>query len=401
MRDHCEVRALRTVLAFSGGLDTSVILKLLQEKLGAEVITVTVDVGQQDDFQAIEEKALRLGAVKHYNIDAKREFVEDYVFKAIKANALYDGAYPLSTALARPLIAKKVVEIAKKEGAEAVAHGCTGKGNDQIRFDIAIKTLAPELKIIAPVREWGLTRSWEYEYAMKHGIPVKEKIYSIDENLWGRSIESGVLEDPRVEPPEEVFEWTLPPEKAPDTPAYIEIGFEKGVPVSINGEKMDPVRLISLLNKLAGLHGVGRIDIIENRVLGLKSREIYEAPGAVTIITAHKDLERLVLTKRMFDFKEIVDSEWARLVYQGLWFDTLRLALDVFIDKAEEVVTGNVKVKLHKGVARVVGRWSEYSLYDEDLVSYFKNELDQKLAVGFIEFFGLQSSKAFRKLVRE
>ncbi|MEM0340437.1 MAG: argininosuccinate synthase [Acidilobaceae archaeon] len=392
---------MRTVLAFSGGLDTSVILKLLQEKLGAEVITVTVDVGQQDDFQAIEEKALRLGAVKHYNIDAKREFVEDYVFKAIKANALYDGAYPLSTALARPLIAKKVVEIAKKEGAEAVAHGCTGKGNDQIRFDIAIKTLAPELKIIAPVREWGLTRSWEYEYAMKHGIPVKEKIYSIDENLWGRSIESGVLEDPRVEPPEEVFEWTLPPEKAPDTPAYIEIGFEKGVPVSINGEKMDPVRLISLLNKLAGLHGVGRIDIIENRVLGLKSREIYEAPGAVTIITAHKDLERLVLTKRMFDFKEIVDSEWARLVYQGLWFDTLRLALDVFIDKAEEVVTGNVKVKLHKGVARVVGRWSEYSLYDEDLVSYFKNELDQKLAVGFIEFFGLQSSKAFRKLVRE
>ncbi|MEM4681555.1 MAG: argininosuccinate synthase, partial [Acidilobaceae archaeon] len=327
--------------------------------------------------------------------------VEDYVFKAIKANALYDGAYPLSTALARPLIAKKVVEIAKKEDAEAVAHGCTGKGNDQIRFDIAIKTLAPELKIIAPVREWGLTRSWEYEYAMKHGIPVKEKIYSIDENLWGRSIESGVLEDPRVEPPEEVFEWTLPPEKAPDTPAYIEIGFEKGVPVSINGEKMDPVRLISLLNKLAGLHGVGRIDIIENRVLGLKSREIYEAPGAVTIITAHKDLERLVLTKRMFDFKEIVDSEWARLVYQGLWFDTLRLALDVFIDKAEEVVTGNVKVKLHKGVARVVGRWSEYSLYDEDLVSYFKNELDQKLAVGFIEFFGLQSSKAFRKLVRE
>ncbi|MEM5873738.1 MAG: argininosuccinate synthase, partial [Acidilobaceae archaeon] len=237
--------------------------------------------------------------------------------------------------------------------------------------------------------------------AMKHGIPVKEKIYSIDENLWGRSIESGVLEDPRVEPPEEVFGWTLPPEKAPDTPAYIEIGFEKGVPVSINGEKMDPVRLISLLNKLAGLHGVGRIDIIENRVLGLKSREIYEAPGAVTIITAHKDLERLVLTKRMFDFKEIVDSEWARLVYQGLWFDTLRLALDVFIDKAEEVVTGNVKVKLHKGVARVVGRWSEYSLYDEDLVSYFKNELDQKLAVGFIEFFGLQSSKAFRKLVRE
>ncbi|MEM4865308.1 MAG: argininosuccinate synthase [Acidilobaceae archaeon] len=392
---------MRTVLAFSGGLDTSVILKLLQEKLGAEVITVTVDVGQQDDFQAIEEKALRLGAVKHYNIDAKREFVEDYVFKAIKANALYDGAYPLSTALARPLIAKKVVEIAKKEGAEAVAHGCTGKGNDQIRFDIAIKTLAPELKIIAPVREWGLTRSWEYEYAMKHGIPVKEKIYSIDENLWGRSIESGVLEDPRVEPPEEVFEWTLPPEKAPDTPAYIEIGFEKGVPVSINGEKMDPVMLISLLNKLAGLHGVGRIDIIENRVLGLKSREIYEAPGAVTIITAHKDLERLVLTKRMFDFKEIVDSEWARLVYQGLWFDTLRLALDVFIDKAEEVVTGNVKVKLHKGVARVVGRWSEYSLYDEDLVSYFKNELDQKLAVGFIEFFGLQSSKAFRKLVRE
>lgn len=389
---------MRVVLAFSGGLDTSVILKLLQERLGAEVVTVTVDVGQQDDFEAIEEKALKLGAVRHYYIDARREFAENYVFKAIKANALYDGAYPLSTALARPLIAEKVVEVARREGADAVAHGCTGKGNDQIRFDIAIKTLAPHLKIIAPVREWGLTRSWEYEYAMKHGIPVREKVYSIDENLWGRSIESGVLEDPSVEPPEEVFEWTLPPDKAPDTPAYIDLGFEKGVPVSINGERMEPVKLITLINKIAGLHGVGRIDMIENRVLGLKSREVYEAPAATTIITAHKELERLVLTKRLLDFKELVDSEWAKLVYQGLWFDPLRIALDAFIDIAEETVTGSVRVKLHKGAARVVGRSSEYSLYDEDLISYFKDQLDQKLAVGFIEFFGLQSARAYRKL---
>jgi len=390
---------MRVVLAYSGGLDTSVILKLLQEKLGAEVVTVTVNVGQPEDFEEIEAKAYKLGAVKHYTIDARREFVEGYIFKAIKANALYDGLYPLSTALARPLIASKVVEIALKEGAEAVAHGCTGKGNDQIRFDLAFKALAPHLKIIAPVREWGLTRDWEIDYAIKHGIPVKSKVYSIDENLWGRSIEGGVLEDPTVEPPEEVFAWTVPPSRAPEEPEYVEIGFEKGVPTHINGERMDPVQLVSYLNRVAGAHGVGRIDMIENRVIGLKSREVYEAPAAVTLIAAHKDLERLVLTKRALDFKEYVDMEWGKLVYQGLWFEPLREALDAFIDVLEEVVTGVVRVKLHKGRAQVVGRSSPYSLYDHELISYFKSGFDQKLSIGFIELYGLQAVKAYRKRV--
>ena len=390
---------MRVVLAYSGGLDTSVILKLLQERLGAEVVTVTVNVGQPEDFEEIEAKAYKLGAVKHYTIDARREFVEGYIFKAVKANALYDGLYPLSTALARPLIASKVVEIALKEGAEAVAHGCTGKGNDQIRFDLAFKALAPHLKIIAPVREWGLTRDWEIDYAIKHGIPVKSKVYSIDENLWGRSIEGGVLEDPTVEPPEEVFAWTVPPSRAPEEPEYVEIGFEKGVPVHINGEKMDPVQLVSYLNRVAGAHGVGRIDMIENRVIGLKSREVYEAPAAVTLIAAHKDLERLVLTKRALDFKEYVDMEWGKLVYQGLWFEPLREALDAFIDVLEEAVTGVVRVKLHKGRAQVVGRSSPYSLYDHELISYFKSGFDQKLSIGFIELYGLQAVKAYRKRV--
>jgi len=390
---------MRVVLAYSGGLDTSVILKLLQERLGAEVVTVTVNVGQPEDFEEIEAKAYKLGAVKHYTIDARREFVEGYIFKAVKANALYDGLYPLSTALARPLIASKVVEIALKEGAEAVAHGCTGKGNDQIRFDLAFKALAPHLKIIAPVREWGLTRDWEIGYAIKHGIPVKSKVYSIDENLWGRSIEGGVLEDPTVEPPEEVFAWTVPPSRAPEEPEYVEIGFEKGVPTYINGERMDPVQLVSYLNRVAGAHGVGRIDMIENRVIGLKSREVYEAPAAVTLIAAHKDLERLVLTKRALDFKEYVDMEWGKLVYQGLWFEPLREALDAFIDVLEEVVTGVVRVKLHKGRVQVVGRSSPYSLYDHELISYFKSGFDQKLSIGFIELYGLQAVKAYRKRV--
>jgi argininosuccinate synthase len=391
------VFTVRVALAYSGGLDTSVILKLLQERLGAEVVTVTVNVGQPEDFNAIEAKAYKLGAIKHYTIDARREFVEGYVFKAIKANALYDNLYPLSTALARPLIAGKVVEVALKEGADAVAHGCTGKGNDQIRFDLAFKSLAPHLKIIAPVREWGLTRDWEVEYALKHGIPVKSKVYSIDENLWGRSIEAGVLEDPMAEPPEEVFEWTVPPSRAPDKPEYIEIGFEAGVPTSVNGEAMDPVELITYLNKLAGAHGVGRVDMIENRVIGLKSREVYEVPAAVTLITAHRDLERLVLTKRAYDFKEIVDMEWAKLVYQGLWFEPLREALDAFIDSVEPPVTGTVRVKLYKGGVYVVGRSSPYSLYDHELISYFKSSFDQRLSIGFIELYGLQAVKAYRK----
>ncbi len=386
---------MKVVLAYSGGLDTSVILKLLQEKLGAEVVTVTVDVGQRDDFNAVEEKALKFGAVKHYSIDAKREFVENYIFKAIKANALYGGAYPLATALARPLIAEKLVEVARKEGADAIAHGCTGKGNDQVRFDISIKSLYPEVKIIAPVREWNLTRDWEMEYARKNGIPVSKKIYSIDENLWGRSVEGGILEDPYQAPPEEIFEWTAAPWVSPQ-PEEILLEFKRGVPVSINGEKLDPVELVNRMNSLAGKHGVGRIDHIEDRSVGIKSREIYEAPAAMAIIMAHRDLEKMVLTKWVLEFKRMVDDKWAWLVYHALWFEPLRHALESFIDEVEMHVEGEVRLRLARGNAMVVGRSSPYSLYDQGLASFDDTDYEQNMAVGFIELFGLQSVLAHR-----
>ena len=385
---------MKVVLAYSGGLDTSVILSLLIEKLGAEVITVTVDVGQKDDFEEIAWRAEKIGAIKHYTIDAKEEFIRDYVFKAIKANALYEGKYPLSSSLSRPLIAEKLVEVAHKEGADAVAHGCTGKGNDQVRFDVTIKALDPNLKVIAPVREWGLTRDWEAKYALEKGLPIKieRKVFSIDENLWGRSIEAGPIEDPFTEPPEDAFLWTTPPEKAPDKPEYILIKFSKGVPVAINDEGMDPIKLIKYLNELAGKHGVGRIDHIEDRVVGLKSREVYECPAAITLIEAHKDLEKFVLTKHELAFKELVDTTWTNLVYTGLWVDPLRHALEAFIDEVESRVDGVVKVKLYKGNAYVVGRESPNALYDLKLVTYSaESTYDQRLAEGFIALWGLQS----------
>ncbi len=387
---------MKIVLAFSGGLDTSVILKLLQEKLSAEVVTVTVDVGQKEDFKKIEEKAYMLGAIKHYYIDAKEEFTNNYIAPAIKANALYEGAYPLSTALARPLIAMKVVEVAKKEGIVYVAHGCTGKGNDQVRFDLAIKSLYPEAKIIAAVREWGLTRDWELEYAKKTGIPVSHGIYSIDENLWGRSIEGGVLEDPYAEPPDDVFLWTQSPEKAPDKPEYVTIEFEKGIPVAINGEKKSLLTIIEELNKTAGKHGVGRIDHMEDRTVGIKSREVYEAPAAITLIKAHFDLEKLTLTKWELSMKQLADTTWSWLVYNGLWFEPLREELTYFIDKVSESVEGEVKVKLYKGSAMVVGRRSSKALYDLKLSSYESiSQFNQKLAEGFVELWGLQSTAAY------
>ncbi len=385
---------MRVVLAYSGGLDTSVILSLLIERFKAEVITVVVDVGQNEDFNEIAWRAEKIGAIKHYTIDAKEEFVKDYVFRAIKANALYEGKYPLSSALARPLIAKKLVDVAIKEGADAIAHGCTGKGNDQLRFDITIKALKPDIKVIAPVREWGLSRDWEIEYAIKKSLPInaKKKVYSIDENLWGRSIESGILEDPWKEPPEEIFKWTIPPEKAPDKPEYLTIRFEEGVPVAVNDEYLDPVKLITYLNSKAGMHGIGRIDHMEDRVIGLKSREVYECPAATVLIEAHKDLEKLVLTKRELTFKSIVDDLWTDLVYSGLWVEPLKKDLDVLIDFMEKRVTGSVKVKLFKGNVLVVGRESENSLYEEGLISYLsKSTFDQKLAVGFVNLWGLQS----------
>ena len=388
----------KIVLAYSGGLDTSVLLKWIQQKYNAEVITVTLDVGQKEDLKAIEEKALNLGAVKHYSIDAREEFVKDYVFPAIKANALYEGKYPVSTALSRPLIASKLVEVALKEGAQAVAHGCTGKGNDQVRIEVSVKALAPNLKVIAPVREWGMTRDAEIEFAKANGIPIPvdvDKPYSVDQNLWGRSIECGVLEHPEEEPPEDAYEWTVPPEKAPDTPEYLEIRFECGVPVALNGEEMDPVSLIEEVNEAGCRNGIGRIDHIEDRLVGIKSREVYECPAATILIDAHRDLEKLVLTRHELLFKQHVDAEWAFLVYVGLWSDPLREALDAFIDKTQERVCGDVKVKLYRGGLRIVGRSSPLSLYDLNLATYdIKTTFDQSLSAGFIELWGLPTKVA-------
>jgi len=394
----------RIVLAYSGGLDTSVLIKWLQQKYDAEVITVTLDVGQKEDLKAIEEKALKLGAVKHYSIDAKDEFARNYVFPAIKANALYEGKYPVSTALSRPLIALKLVEVAEKEGADAVAHGCTGKGNDQVRIEVSVKALNPNLKVVAPVREWNMTRDAEIEFAKRHGIPIpvdKGKPYSIDQNLWGRSIECGVLEYPDKEPPEDAFEWTLPPEKAPDEPEYLSIEFEGGVPVALNGVNMDPVDLIERLNQVAGKHGVGRIDHMEDRLVGIKSREVYECPAATILIEAHKDLEKMVLTRHEVLFKQHIDAEWAYLVYAGLWMDPLKEDLDAFINKTQERVTGEVRVKLFKGSAQVVGRSSAYSLYDIHLATYnIDTTFNQSSSAGFIELWGLPTrvAKALKRI---
>lgn len=385
------------ILAFSGGLDTSVCVRWLQEKYSADVVTATLDLGQRDDLREVEKRSRLMGAVNHYTIDAKEEFVRDYVFPAVMNNALYEGKYPLSTALGRPLIAKKLVEVAEKEGATAVAHGCTGKGNDQVRMDVTVRAQNPSLQVIAPVREWNMTRDDEIIYAQKHNIPVKpsKSIYSVDQNLWGRSIESGPLENSYVEPPPEVFEWTVPPEEAPDAAGYLELGFREGVPVKVNGRSMEPLKLISYVNDFAGSHGVGRIDHIEDRLVGIKSREVYECPAASVIIEAHRDLEKLVLTRHELDFKAQVERQWAWLVYSGLWLEPLRTALDRFTAATQHRVTGTVRLKLFKGNARVVGRASEYSIYDVKLSTYNRSStFDQGSAVGFIELWGLQSRVA-------
>ena len=388
----------KIVLAYSGGLDTSVAVQWLKEKLSADIVTVTVDVGQGDDMAAIERKAKATGAVKHYSIDAKREFIEDYVFPSIKANALYEGKYPLSTAVGRPLIAAKLVDVARKEKASAVAHGCSGRGNDQVRFDVSIRALAPDLKIVAPIREWNMARNDEIEYAKKHGIPVPvtvERPYSIDQSLWGRAIECGILEDPYVEPPEEIFEWTSSVDKAPSEPVIVTLEFAEGVPVAIDGKKLDPVTLVTRMNEIAGKHGVGRIDHIEDRMVGIKSREVYECPAALVILEAHKDLEKAVLTRHELSFKERVDSEWTYLAYAGLWMDPLLEDLDAFINNTQKNVNGKVKVKLHKGSMRVVGRSSPESLYDKNLADYNLQEtFDQKWSEGFIQVWGMPTEKA-------
>jgi argininosuccinate synthase len=390
---------VKVALAYSGGLDTSVVVRLLQEKYKADVITVSVDVGQDPaELKKIAKKAKQLGAIKHVHIDARKEFIEEYVFRSIKANGLYEG-YPLSTALARYPIASRLVDVAREEKVDAVAHGCTGKGNDQFRFDTTIAVKAPELKIIAPVRELNLDRKWEIEYAKEKGIPIPvdiDKPFSIDENLWGRSIEGGILEDPTRAPPEEIYAWTRPPEKAPAKPRVVEIEFEEGVPVALDGKRMDGPALVTKLNQIAGTYGVGRIELIEDRILGLKARENYEAPAATVLIQAHRALEHLVLTKQELAFKQTVDLTWADLVYSGLWFDPLREDLDAFIDSTQRRVSGRVKVELNRGSSRVVARSSPYSLYDEKLVSFEEFGFDQREAVGVIKFHGLQG-KMLRK----
>ncbi|MGH9919969.1 MAG: argininosuccinate synthase, partial [Nitrososphaerales archaeon] len=387
----------KIVLAYSGGLDTSVSIKWLQEKFHADVVTLTLNLGQREDFREIEERAYATGAVKHYQMDAREEFVTGYVQPSIKANGMYQGRYPLATALGRPLIATKLVEVAMSEGAYAVAHGCTGKGNDQVRMDVTVRSLYPSIKVIAPVREWNMTRDLEIEYAKKHGINIKPKksIFSTDQNLWGRSIESGPLEDPEIEPPADAFEWVSPVDSAPDAPAYLEIGFDGGIPVSLDGRALDRVELIRRVNELAGKHAFGIVDLIEDRLVGIKSREVYECPGALAIIEAHKDLEQLVLTRNELAFKASVEREWSWLVYSGLWMEPLRFALDSFIETTQRRATGRVKLKFHKGGMRVVGRSSPNSLYRLKLSTYSKEStFDQNSAVGFIELWGLQSRTA-------
>jgi argininosuccinate synthase len=385
--------AEKVVLAYSGGLDTSVAIRWIIEKYGMDVITLTAEVGSAKDIAGIEQKALNAGAVKALVVDARELFVKHFVFPALQADALYEGQYSLATALARPLIAKLMVDVASQEGASAVAHGCTGKGNDQVRFDVSVAALAPQLNIIAPAREWGLTREEEIAYAQKHGIPVPVTVaspYSIDENLWGRSIECGILEDPWAEPPEEVFAWTRSPADAPDKPTYVEIGFEKGIPVSLDGKEMDGVSLIQELHQIAGEHGVGRIDHVENRLVGIKSREIYEAPTTTMLLLAHKALEALTLSKDQLRFKEKVALEYADLIYNGLWFTALHQDIAAYVQSTQRHVTGMVRVKLHKGKATVVGRKSPKSLYSYSLATYDKGDVfDQSASLGFIHILGL------------
>ncbi|MFA4028310.1 MAG: hypothetical protein GDYSWBUE_000190 [Candidatus Fervidibacterota bacterium] len=384
---------MKVVLAYSGGLDTSVAIRWLAERYNAEVVTVTVDVGEVKDYEAIRQKALRIGAKQAFLIDARDEFANDFITPCLKANAIYEDGYPLATAMARPLIAKKVVEVAHEIGADAVAHGATGKGNDQVRFEVTFRALDPSLKIIAPAREWGMSREEEIEYAREHGIPIPvdvESPYSIDQNLWGRSIECGKLEDPAQEPPEEVFEWTTPQAHAPDEPQYITVEFERGVPVAVDGERMDLVKLISHLNLVAGRHGIGRVDMIENRLVGIKSREVYEAPAAITLITAHKALEALTLERDLIHFKRGLELKYAEVVYYGLWYHPLREALDAFMDATQRTVTGTVRLKLFKGTCMVVGRESPFSLYRYELATYDRaDQFDHRASEGFIKIFGL------------
>lgn len=383
----------KVVLAYSGGLDTSVAVKWLQDKYDMDVIAVVLNIGQPENLLLIQRKALSIGAIESLIVDAQAEFINDFVAPAIMANTLYEKKYPVTTSLSRPLIAKHLVDTAKKRGASAVAHGCTGKGNDQVRIEAAVMTLAPDLKIIAPQREWAMSREEEIEYAKSQGIDVpvtKESPYSVDENLWGRSVEAGVLEDPWMEPPPDAYRWTTNPVEASDAPDYVEVVFEKGLPTLLNEEEMTLTEMIPELNQLAGRHGIGRIDMIEDRLVGIKSREIYECPAATVLIAAHRELESLTLTRDLLHYKYGVEEAYANLVYFGQWFSPLRQCLQAFIVASQERVSGTVRLKLYKGSCQVAGRKSPFSLYDYGLATYDRaDQFSHESAKGFIELWGL------------
>jgi argininosuccinate synthase len=381
----------KLVLAYSGGLDTSVAIRWLKDQ-GYDVVALTIDLGEKKDLDAIQERALKVGASAAYVVDGKKKFLELFVWPSLQAGAVYEKEYPLATAIGRPLIAAMLVQIARQEGAQGIAHGCTGKGNDQVRFDVSTQALAPELKVVAPVREWGMNREDEIEYAAEHGIPVPasaESPYSTDENLWGRSIEAGILEDPWAEPPADVWEWTKDARDTPDEPTYVEIGFKEGLPVALDGKPIDSVALVETLNRVGGENGVGRIDHLENRLVGIKSREIYEAPAAVILLQAHQALEDITLTKDVARFKDVVAAQWAQMVYDGLWFSPLREALYAFVKYTQRHVNGEVRLKLYKGTSMVAGRKSKDQLYRMELATYGRgDQFDQSAAAGFIKLWG-------------
>lgn len=384
----------KIVVAYSGGLDTSVMVHWLKKHYDADIITCTGNLGQTKETAQLHEKAEKAGASKVYYVDLRREFLEQYAFPALQAGALYEEAYPMATSIGRPLLAKTMVDVARKEGATMIAHGCTGKGNDQVRFEVSIGALAPDIKVLAPLRVWEFkSREEEIAYAAANGIPVSATVkspYSIDENLWGTSIECGVLEDPMIEPPLDAFQSTASPELAADESEEVTIGFTRGIPVSIDGREMDSIALVELLNKIGARNAIGRIDLVENRLVGIKSREVYEAPGASILHFAHKELERLTLDKAVAHYKAIVAHEFANLIYNGLWFSPLREALTAFVSKTQERVTGIVKVRVYKGTLRVVGRTSPYSLYDPMLATYTaEDQFDHSASEGFIKIYGL------------
>lgn len=393
--------AEKIILAYSGGLDTSVAIPWLADRFDAELIAVTMDLGQGKELDDVRERALAVGAKRAHVIDLREEFARDYILPALQAGAVYEGKYPLATALGRPLIAKHLVEIGRIEGSKTIAHGCTGKGNDQVRIDVSARALEPQVKVIAPARIWGLTRPEEIQYAKDRNIPVPATVdspYSTDTNLWGRSIECGCLEDPWCEPPDDIYLLTKSPAEAPDTPAYVEIEFEKGVPVKINGVAMGLVELITSLETIAGAHGVGRLDMVENRLVGIKSREIYEAPAAVALHTAHKELETMVIPRDLERLKRQLGAVYADLVYNGLWFTPTREAIDAFVAKVQERVTGVVRLKFFKGDCRVVGRKSPFALYDHALATYDAGDaFDHTAAEGFVKIWGLPVETAARK----